>query len=77
MGHRLFIAEKPSVAMEFAKALGIQNTAPKGAGYLEDSENIVTWCVGHLVGMSYPEKYDPELKKWDLNDIPFLPEPDH
>lgn len=75
MGHRLFIAEKPSVAMEFAKALGINNTAPKGAGYLEDDENIVTWCVGHLVGMSYPEKYDPDLKKWDLKDIPFLPDP--
>lgn len=73
----LFIAEKPSVAMEFAKALGVNNTAPKGAGYLEDSTNIVTWCVGHLVGMSYPEKYDPELKKWDLKDLPFLPEQDH
>lgn len=74
--HNLFIAEKPSVAMEFAKALGVNNTAPKGAGYLEDNDNIVTWCVGHLIGMSYPEKYDPALKKWDLLDLPFLPDPD-
>ena len=70
----LFIAEKPSVAMEFAKALGI--SGPRQDGYVEDSQNIVTWCVGHLVSMSYPESYDPELKNWNLVDIPFLPDPD-
>lgn len=70
----LFISEKPSVAMEFAKALGV--SGQKKDGYLEDDRNIITWCVGHLVTMSYPEAYDPALKKWELNQLPFLPEPD-
>ena len=71
MSKKLLITEKPSVAMEFAKALNI-NTARKN-GFLESSEWIVTWCVGHLVTMSYPEKYDEKLKFWSLNSLPFLP----
>ena len=72
MGKDLFIAEKPSVAKEFAKVLGVTGNA--GNGYLESAEYIVTWCVGHLVTMSYPDAYDPALKKWSLQTIPFLPE---
>lgn len=72
MGKSLFIAEKPSVAQEFAKALKLQ-TARKD-GYLESQNTIVTWCVGHLVTMSYPEKYDASLKRWSLETLPFLPE---
>ncbi len=71
MGKSLYIAEKPSVAQEFAKALGLQ-TARKD-GYLEGEDAIVTWCVGHLVTMSYPEAYDERLKKWSLSTLPFLP----
>ena len=71
----LYIAEKPSVAREFAKALGMKGAATAGArdGYLENEDTIVTWCVGHLVTMSYPEVYDPNLKKWSLSTIPFIP----
>lgn len=72
MGKSLFIAEKPSVAQEFAKALKI-NTK-KHDGYLEGDTAVVTWCVGHLVTMSYPEKYDAKYKKWSLETLPFLPE---
>ena len=72
MGKRLFIAEKPSVAQEFAKALKING--PRSDGYIESEDTIVTWCVGHLVTMSYPEVYDPSLKKWSLNTLPFIPE---
>ena len=71
MSKSLYIAEKPSVAQEFAKALGLQ-TARKD-GYLEGEDAIVTWCVGHLVTMSYPEAYDERLKKWSLSTLPFLP----
>lgn len=71
MGKQLYIAEKPSVAQEFAKALKL-NTRRKD-GYLESDEAIVTWCVGHLVTMSYPEEYDPGLKRWSLNTLPFIP----
>ncbi len=71
MGKKLFIAEKPSVAQEFAKALG--ESLSRRDGYLEGSESVVTWCVGHLVTMSYPEAYDPALKRWSLETIPFLP----
>ena len=71
MAKKLLITEKPSVAMEFAKVLKI-NTARKD-GYLESEEWIVTWCVGHLVTMSYPEKYDENLKLWRLDTLPFLP----
>ncbi len=72
MGKSVYIAEKPSVAQEFAKALKL-NTKRKD-GYLESDEAIITWCVGHLVTMSYPEKYDPALKKWSLQTLPFIPE---
>lgn len=72
----LYIAEKPSVAREFAKALGMKGAATAGArdGYLENEDTIVTWCVGHLITMSYPEVYDPGLKKWSFDTIPFIPE---
>ncbi len=69
---RLFIAEKPSVAQQFAAALGVHGA--RNNGYLEDGDTIVTWCVGHLVTMSYPEVYDPALKKWTFDTIPFVPE---
>lgn len=72
MGKDLFIAEKPSVAKEFAKVLGVNGNA--GNGYLESGDYVVTWCVGHLVTMSYPDAYDPALKKWSLQTLPFLPE---
>lgn len=71
MPKSVLITEKPSVAMEFAKVLGI-NGARKD-GYLESENWIVTWCVGHLVTMSYPEKYDENLKYWRLNTLPFMP----
>ena len=71
MGKKLLITEKPSVAMEFAKALKI-NTNRKN-GYLESEDWIITWCVGHLVTMSYPEKYDEKLKYWRLDTLPFIP----
>lgn len=72
MAKRLFIAEKPSVAQEFARILGVN--ARRGDGYLESEDTVVTWCVGHLVTMSYPEVYDEALKKWDFATLPFLPE---
>lgn len=68
----LFIAEKPSVAQEFARALNVNG--PRRDGYIESDAYIVTWCVGHLVTMSYPEKYDMKYKKWNLDTLPFLPE---
>lgn len=71
MSKRLFISEKPSVATEFAKALKID--ARKRDGYIESQDTIITWCVGHLVTMSYPEAYDPSLKKWSIHTLPFLP----
>lgn len=71
MSKSLFIAEKPSVAQEFAKALKL-NTQRKD-GYLESENTIVTWCVGHLVTMSYPEEYDIKYKRWSLETLPFLP----
>ena len=72
MGKSVYIAEKPSVAQEFAKALKL-NTKRRD-GYLESDEAIITWCVGHLVTMSYPEEYDPALKRWNLQTLPFIPE---
>ena len=72
MSKRLIITEKPSVAMEFAKALKI--TTHRKNGYLESDDWIITWCVGHLVTMSYPEKYDEKLKFWRLDTLPFIPE---
>ncbi|MCB2306492.1 type IA DNA topoisomerase [Clostridium estertheticum] len=71
MSKALFITEKPSVAAEFAKALKINGR--KSDGFIESDKAVVTWCVGHLVTMSYPEKYDMKLKKWSLNTLPFLP----
>lgn len=72
MGKNLFIAEKPSVAREFASALKINTTSRDG--YLESQNAIVTWCVGHLVTMSYPEAYDEKLRRWSFDTIPFLPQ---
>lgn len=71
MGKSLYIAEKPSVAKEFAKALKLNMKSYDG--YLESEEAVVTWCVGHLVTMSYPEVYKPELKRWSFQTIPFIP----
>ena len=71
MAKKVIIAEKPSVAMEFVKALK-QNTVRKN-GYIESDEYIFTWCVGHLVTMSYPEVYDEKLKYWNMSTLPFIP----
>jgi len=68
---KIFIAEKPSVAQQFADALKVKGA--RKDGYIEDENNIVTWCVGHLVTMSYPEVYDPALKKWSQDTLPFIP----
>ena len=69
---KLFIAEKPSVAKQFAEALGVA-TGGGNRGYVENQDYIFTWCVGHLISMSYPEKYDEELKKWKMESLPFIP----
>lgn len=71
MAKSLYISEKPSVAKEFAKALKLNTKSMDG--YMEADTAVVTWCVGHLVTMSYPESYDPALKKWSLHTLPFLP----
>ena len=71
MGKKLIITEKPSVAREFAKALN-QNMKSKD-GYLESDDYIITWCVGHLVTMSYPDAYDESLKRWSMDTLPFIP----
>ena len=68
----VFIAEKPSVARSFASALG--KNFRNADGYMEADDAIVTWCVGHLVSMSYPDAYDASLKKWSMATIPFIPE---
>ena len=72
MSKKLFIAEKPSVAKEFAKTLGVSGNA--GQGYMESQDYIVTWCVGHLVTMSYPDAYDEKLKRWSFDTLPFIPQ---
>ncbi|MDD3303755.1 MAG: DNA topoisomerase [Clostridia bacterium] len=72
MGKKVIIAEKPSVAKEFARVLNINGR--NNNGFIESDEYIVTWCVGHLVTMSYPEKYDEKLKNWNLNTLPFIPQ---
>ena len=72
MGKNLFIAEKPSVAKEFAKALKVNGGSRDG--YIESGDTIVTWCVGHLVTMSYPEAYDESLRRWSFDTIPFIPQ---
>ena len=71
MSKSLYIAEKPSVAQQFADALKIRGR--RSDGYIESEDTIVTWCVGHLVTMSYPEAYDMKYKRWSLNTLPFLP----
>ena len=71
MGKTLIITEKPSVAREYAKILNVKGN---GNGLIENDKYCITWCVGHLVEMLYPESYDPKLKKWALKDLPFLPE---
>lgn len=71
MGKSLYIAEKPSVAKEFAKVLHVTGSSQKG--YLESESAVVTWCVGHLVTMSYPEVYDEKLKSWRMDTLPFIP----
>ena len=68
---KVIVTEKPSVAQEFAKVLGVTG---RKDGYIENDEYIITWCVGHLIEMAYPEVYDPELKKWDVDMLPFLPQ---
>ena len=70
MSKKLFITEKPSVAREFARVLKVPG---RGSGYLENERYVITWCVGHLVEMVYPEEYDIRFKKWKLEDLPFLP----
>lgn len=72
MGKSLFITEKPSVAREFAAALGYHLTGRDG--FMESEEAIVTWCVGHLVTMSYPEKYDEKYRRWSFETLPFIPD---
>ena len=72
MGKKLFIAEKPSVAQEFARVLHVRGR--RGDGFIESEDSVVTWCVGHLITMSYPEVYDPAYKKWAFETLPFLPE---
>ena len=72
MGKKVIIAEKPSVAREFAKVLKVNGK--NNDGYIESDEYIVTWCVGHLVTMSYPEKYDEKLRNWSLSTLPFIPQ---
>ena len=72
MAKSLFIAEKPSVAQEFAKAL--KENMRRGDGYMESDSYVVTWCVGHLVTMSYPEVYDEKYRRWSLNTLPFIPD---
>ena len=72
MAKSLFIAEKPSVAREFARVLGMATSSKKG--YIESDKYVVTWCVGHLVTMSYPESYDMKYKKWRLDTLPFIPD---
>ena len=72
MPKSLLITEKPSVATEFAKVLKL--TGPRKDGYIEANDWIITWCYGHLVTMSYPEKYDENLKFWRLDTLPFIPE---
>ncbi|MDE7267159.1 MAG: DNA topoisomerase III, partial [Lachnospiraceae bacterium] len=71
MGKKLIITEKPSVAQDFAKVFGVSG---RNNGYIENDTYVITWCVGHLVEMVYPEEYDIKYKKWALRDLPFLPE---
>ena len=71
MAKSLFIAEKPSVAQQFADALKVNGS--RRDGYIEAQDTVITWCVGHLITMCYPDAYDPSLKRWSLATLPFLP----
>ena len=71
MSKSLYIAEKPSVAQQFAAALHVNGR--RADGYIESENAVITWCVGHLVTMSYPEAYDPKYRRWSLEMLPFLP----
>ena len=71
MGKKLIITEKPSVAQDYAKVFSVSG---RNNGYIENDKYVITWCVGHLVEMVYPEQYDIKYKKWTLEDLPFLPE---
>ena len=71
MAKSLIITEKPSVAQEFARILGVSG---RNDGYIENDKYVITWCVGHLVEMVYPEEYDEKYKRWRLEDLPFLTE---
>lgn len=71
MGRTLIITEKPSVAREYANVLGVHG---KGNGYIENDQYVICWCVGHLIAMSYPDKYDEKYAKWNLEDLPFIPQ---
>ena len=70
VGKKLIITEKPSVAQDFARVFGVSG---RKNGYIENNEFVITWCVGHLVEMVYPEEYDSKYKKWLMEDLPFLP----
>ena len=70
MGKKLIITEKPSVARDFARVLNVKGNRD---GYIENDEYVISWCVGHLVGLLYPESYDKKYKSWKLEDLPFLP----
>ena len=69
MAKKLIITEKPSVARDFARVLGVSG---KGQGYIENNDYVISWCVGHLVEMLYPEAYDEKYGKWRLEDLPFF-----
>ena len=71
MGKKLIITEKPSVAQDYAKVFQVSG---RNNGYIENDNYVITWCVGHLVEMVYPEEYDIKYKKWMLEDLPFLPQ---
>ena len=71
MGKSLIITEKPSVAVEFAKVLQVSG---RKDGYIENDKYVITWCVGHLVTMSYPEVYDEKFRRWSFDTIPFIPQ---
>ena len=74
VGKKLIITEKPSVAQDYAKVFQVSG---RQNGYIENDKYVITWCVGHLVEMVYPEEYDVKYKKWMLEDLPFLPQIQH
>ena len=72
MGKSLIITEKPSVAQEFAKVLGV--SGGRRDGYLENQKYVITWCVGHLVELAQPESYEEAWKKWSYESLPIIPQ---